>query len=56
MNKQYKFSVVFEDSPELATSYTIQIKGAECYTDAMIKLIRVASLSGVIISIARTDE
>lgn len=51
--KEYKFSVVFEDTPMLATSYTIQVKGSETYPDALIKLVRLASLDGEIQKIER---
>ena len=54
--KEYKFGVVFEDAPMLSTSYTIQIRGSETYPDALIKLVRLASLDGMILSIMKEKD
>lgn len=53
--KEYKFCVVFEGRPS-PTHYTIPIKGSENYTDALIRLVRLASTEGKIVSIMKEKE
>ena len=55
MISEYKFSVLFEGKPSVIY-YTIPIKGSEGYPDALIKLVRLASIDGKIVSIMKEKE